>query len=44
LEACSGALCVEEEALLQAELQAHDRLVEALESIKAWSEERGSSL
>jgi hypothetical protein len=29
---------------LQAELQAHERLVEALASIKIWSEERGSSV
>jgi PAS domain S-box-containing protein len=44
LEATSCERCVEEEALLQAELQAHERLVQALQSIRKWSDERGSSL
>ena len=44
LEAAPGELCVEDEALLQAELQAHERLVQALQSIKKWSDDRGSSL
>jgi len=39
----SDSLSVEEEALLNAELQAHDRLLQALHSIQAWSDERGSS-
>jgi PAS domain S-box-containing protein len=44
LEATSCERCVEEEALLQAELHAYDRLVQALQSIRKWSDERGSSL
>jgi len=44
LAAVSGTLAVEEEALLQAELQAHERLVQALQSIQRWSDERGPSL
>jgi PAS domain S-box-containing protein len=44
LAAVSDTLAVEEEALLQAELQAHERLVQALQSIQRWSDERGPSL
>jgi PAS domain S-box-containing protein len=44
LAAGSEALGVEEEALLQAELQAHERLVQALRSIQNLSDERGPSL
>ena len=42
--AAGGGLQVEEEALLQAELQAQERLVQALQSIQKWSDERGPSL